>query len=411
METNYDVIVCGGGPGGVGAAVGAARAGAKVLLIEKYGFLGGGATAMLVNPFMPYVAGGVQLVKGVFQEILDRLNEKNAYKPRAYDPEAMKIETEELCLDAGVKLLYHSFLADCTVEDGKIKNIRVATKDGLKTFTAKMYVDSTGDGDLAYFAGVPTKKGRDEDGHCQPMTMNFRMANVDQSKRPPVQEMTRLYVEAKKAGKIKCPRENVLIFSTLQDDVIHFNQTRVVMHDAVDPESLTDAEIEARRQVWEIALWLIREVPGFENAYIQQTAPQIGVSASRRLMGEYVLTAEDLLSAKKFDDVIACGAYDIDIHNPTGEGTVIKRLPPGEFYNIPYRAIVPQKVDNLLIGGRSISTTHEAHSSIRIIPIVYGIGHGAGVAAALCAKAELASRELDVAKLQTELLRQGAFLG
>lgn len=242
------------------------------------------------------------------------------------------------------------------------------------------------------------------------MTMNFRMANVDQSKRPPVQEMTRLYVEAKKAGKIKCPRENVLIFSTLQDDVIHFNQTRVVMHDAVDPESLTDAEIEARRQVWEIALWLIREVPGFENAYLQQTAPQIGVRESRRVMGEYVLTAEDLLSAKKFDDVIACGAYDIDIHNPTGEGTVIKRLPPGEFYNIPYRAIVPQKVDNLLIGGRSISTTHEAHSSIRIIPIVYGIGHGAGVAAALCAKAELASRELDVAKLQTELLRQGAFL-
>lgn len=158
METNYDVIVCGGGPGGVGAAVGAARAGAKVLLIEKYGFLGGGATAMLVNPFMPYVAGGVQLVKGVFQEILDRLNEKNAYKPRAFDTEAMKIVTEELCLDAGVKLLYHSFLADCTVEDGKIKNIRVATKDGLKTFTAKMYVDSTGDGDLAYFAGVPTKK-------------------------------------------------------------------------------------------------------------------------------------------------------------------------------------------------------------------------------------------------------------
>jgi len=411
LETNFDVVVCGGGPGGIGAALGAARAGANVLLIERYGFLGGGGTAMLVNPFMWFTSGERQLVHGVFQEIIDRLTELGAYRRRAFDPEALKIAAEELCLEAGVKLLYHSFLADCQVSDNKIQSIRVATKDGLKTITAKTYVDSTGDGDLAFFAGAPTKKGRDEDGLSQPMTMNFRMANVDKTKKPPVQEMTKLYVAAKADGKIKCPREDILVFTTLQDDVVHFNQTRVVMHDAVDPESLTAAEIESRRQVWQISQWLIKEVPGFENAYLQRTAAQVGVRESRRVIGDYVLTGEELLAASRFDDVIACGSYDIDIHNPLGEGTVIKRLKPGEFYDIPYRAIVPRKIDNLLVGGRSISTTHEAHSSIRIIPIVCAIGQAAGVAAAKCANQNICTRDLDVSKLQQELLRQGATLG
>lgn len=414
MKSKYDVIVVGGGPGGIAAAVGAARTGADVLLIERYGFLGGGATAMLVNPFMTYFAGDKQIIFGVFQDMLDRLICLDAYgserTPWAFDPEAFKIVAEAMCLDAGVTLLYHAFLAQANADEGVIHSIDVATKDGLKRFEAKVFVDSTGDGDLAYFAGAETEKGREEDGFAQPMTLNFRMAGVDIDRMPPREEMTAAYIRAKQDGVISCPREDMLFFFSTQPGVVHFNQTRVVMHDAVDPVSMTKAEIEARRQAWEIAHWLIDNIPGFEHAYLQQTATQLGVRESRRVMGDYVLTAEELLSACRFDDVIACGSYPVDIHNPTGEGTVLKHLKPGAWYEIPYRCILPRGMKNLVIGGRCISTTHAAHSSIRVMPIVFAIGHAAGIAAALAAAAGTQPRQLDVRQVQAELLKQGAFL-
>ena len=415
MQLNYDVIVCGGGPGGIAAAVGAARTGAEVLLIERYGFLGGGATATLVNPFMTYFAGERQIIRGILQEIIDGLREMDAYgnlrTPWAFDTEAIKIVSERFCLDSGVDLLYHSFLAGSTVENGRITAIQVATKDGLKNFTAQIFVDSTGDGDLAFFSGTPTEKGRKEDGLAQPMTLNFRMADVDIERMPTRQEMTAAYVAAKGRGEIQCPREDILIFFATQSNVVHFNQTRVIKHDATDPVSYTDAEVEGRRQAWQISRWLIERIPGFEDAYLQQTAPQLGVRESRRVMGEYLLTVEDLLSARKFPDVIGCGSYPVDIHNPDGEGTVLRHLEPGEWYDIPYRSLVPLGLDNLLIGGRCISSTHEAHSAIRVMPIVFGIGQAAGIAAGQCAMGSIKPKDADVAVIQRELLRQGATLG
>ncbi len=415
MRRDYDVIICGGGPGGIGAAIGAARSGAKVLLVERYGFLGGGATAMLVNPFMSFTAGDHQLVQGIFQEFLEALKAMGSYgaprAPRAFDAEAFKVVAEELCIEAGVDLLYHAYLAGAEVENGHIEKIQVATKDGLKSLTAKIFVDSTGDGDLAFFAGAPIEKGRTEDGLSQPMTLNFRMAGVDLDAMPSREEFNAKYVEAKEKGLIQCPRENVLLFYSTQPDVIHFNQTRVICHDATCPISMTKAEIEGRRQAWQLSRWMIESIPGFEGAYLQQTAPQLGVRESRRVMGHHLLTAEELLSACKFQDVIACGNYSVDIHNPTGEGTIIKRVEPGKWYDIPYRSIVPLKIDNLLIGGRSISATHEAHSAIRIIPIVFAIGHGAGVAAAQASSLGVSPIELEPQAIQRELLEQGAFLG
>ncbi|NMB45043.1 MAG: FAD-dependent oxidoreductase [Firmicutes bacterium] len=414
MRTNYDVLVVGGGPGGIAAAVGAARGGADVLLIERYGFLGGGATAMLVNPFMTYYAGDKQIVLGVFQDMLDELTKMEAYgterEPWAFDTEAFKIAAERLCLEAGVELLYHVFLADAAVRDGKIQSITIATKDGLKELSAKVFVDSTGDGDLSYFAGALIEKGRKEDGLAQPMTLNFRMANVDIERIPAKREMTDAYVKAKAEGIIQCPREDILYFFAAQPGVVHFNQTRVVKHDATEPQSMTMAEIEARRQAWEIAHWMIDSIPGFEQAYLQQTAAQLGVRESRRVIGDYLLTAEELLEACKFDDVIACGSYPVDIHNPAGEGTVIKTVPSGTWYDIPYRCLTPKGLDNLLIGGRCISTTHESHSAIRVIPIVFAIGQAAGVAASLAAQTEAAARNVPDSDVQRELIRQGAFL-
>lgn len=416
-KTKFDVIVAGGGPGGIAAAVAAAREGARTLLVERYGFLGGAGTAMMVNPWMSYRAGagGQQLIFGVLQELIDRMRQMGMYghpkAPNAFDPEALKVVAEQLCREAGVQLLYHTFLAGARVEDGSIRALQLANKAGLTEFSARMYVDATGDADLAALAGASVEKGREVDGHCQPMTLNFRMADVEVDRMPKADEITRLFLEAKRRGEIDCPREDVLWFYANQPGVIHFNTTRVLLKDATDPWELTEAEIEGRRQVQELVAFLKREVSGFENAYLQTTAPQIGVRESRRVVGEYVLTADELLAACKFDDCIARGAYPVDIHNPTGSGTIIRKLQPGEWYEIPLRSLIPLRLDNLLIGGRPISATHEAHSAIRVQPIAIAIGQAAGVAAALSAREAVNPRQLDAGRVQRALERQGAHLG
>ncbi|CAG7598547.1 hypothetical protein PAESOLCIP111_00235 [Paenibacillus solanacearum] len=420
IKQSYDVIVAGGGPSGIAAAVAAARMGAKTLLVERYGFLGGAGTAMMVNPWMSYWASGganVQLIFGVLQELIDRMTAMGMYghpKQRtAFDPEALKVAAEQLCQEAGVTLLYHSFLGEARMDESgaRIEAIRFANKAGLVDFQASMYVDATGDADLAALAGAIVEKGRAVDSLSQPMTLNFRMAGVDMDRLQTRQEITALYKEAKKRGEIDCPREDVLWFYANQPGVIHFNTTRVIRKDATDPWDLTAAEIEGRRQVQQLVRFLKAEVPGFEEAYLQTTAPQIGVRESRRVVGEYMLTADELLASCRFEDVIARGAYPVDIHNPDGEGTILKHLPPGEWYDIPFRTLVPKKIQNLLIGGRPISATHEAHSAIRVQPIAMAIGQAAGTAAALCAKGGVLPRELDVRQVQKALTDQGAVLG
>ncbi|MBA2133874.1 FAD-dependent oxidoreductase [Capillibacterium thermochitinicola] len=418
MANNYDIIVSGGGPGGIAAAVSAARQGKKVLLVERYGFLGGGATAMLVNPFMTYFAGQRQIVKGIFQEVVERLTRLGAFgnsrmpvTPWAFDAEMFKLVADQLCLENRVEVLFHASVVGAKKRGKEIKALVVATKEGLKKLTATLYIDATGDGDVAYFAGAKVEKGRRQDGLCQPMTLNFQVANVDLDKMPSREEMTAKYRAAKANGLINCPREDVLFFYTTNPGVVHFNQTRVLQCDGTRAADLSMAELEGRRQCWEFFQWLKAHVPGFEFAYLQKMAPQIGVRETRRVIGEYVLTEEDLMSARKFPDVVACGSYPVDIHNPQGEGTIMRYLPEGEWYDIPYRALLPLGIDNLLIAGRSISSTHEAHSSLRVMPIVFAIGQAAGTAAALSVAAGRPPRQLDYRLLQKELLTQGAFLG
>lgn len=417
MSSNYscDVLVCGGGPGGICAAVSAARNGADTLLIERYGFLGGAATNMLVFPFMTRFAGGEQIIDGVFQEIIERLDAKGGYggpdRPYMFDTEILKIVADEICLESGVRLLFHSSLLGAETANERIDRVRIHNKSGEQTVAASMYVDATGDADLAYLSGVHCEKGRASDGLTQPMTLNFRMAGVDRNRMPDHNAITELYLKVRAEGRIDCPRNDVLQFATMRADEIHFNTTRIIRADATNAEDLTRAEIEARRQMMQIATWLKADVPGFENAFLQMSGVQIGIRESRRIVGEYVLTAEDLLSARKFEDCIARGSYPVDIHDPDGGGTVLKHLKPGESYDIPYRSLVPKKIDNLLIAGRPISSTHEAHSAIRVMPIAAAIGEAAGAAAALCVREGTTPRRLDSRQLQNVLRAQGANLG
>ncbi|MGD8240705.1 MAG: FAD-dependent oxidoreductase, partial [Armatimonadota bacterium] len=390
----YDVIVCGGGPAGIAAAVGAARLGASTLLIERYGFLGGMATAGVVHPWMTFHAEDKQLIAGVLQDIIDRLKERGAYKVSShfgnvhhcFDPEELKQVELELVLDAGVRLLLHTLIVDTIREGDCVRGVATESKSGREEHRGAIIIDATGDGDMAAGGGAEYEKGRAEDGLMQPMTLQFRMGGVDVRRMPSREEINDIYVAAKERGEIDNPRENLLWFDTTYEDQIHFNTTRVTHVDGTSGDDLTRAEIESRRQTWEVVRLLQQHVPGFERAYLLWTAPQVGVRETRRIMGDYVLTEDDVLAARKFPDAVTLGSYDIDIHNPAGTGTIIKSLPTGDYYGIPYRCLLPRGLEGLLVAGRPISTTHEAHSSVRIQAICSGTGHAAGIAAALAAK-------------------------
>jgi len=413
ITSEHDVLIVGGGTAGVAAAVAAGRNGADTLLIERYGFLGGTMTAGLINPFMTFHAGKEQIIQGIFQEIVDRLKGMTGYDEgtRAFDVEVMKIVADQMVKEAGVKLMLHTCVIDAMVQGNTIRGVEVHNKSGRQAILGKVIVDATGDGDMAVMAGAPYEKGRKEDGLTQPMTLNFRMGGVNVEKMPPRQEINRLFEEAKDKGEVTIPRENVLWFPTTRKGEIHFNTTRVIKVDGTKAEDLTYAEVEARRQMIELVNFLKRKVSGFENAHLLMSGSQIGVRETRRIIGEYMMTGEDIVEARKFTDVIARGSYPIDIHSPTGEGTVIKSPPSGASYDIPYRCLVPKTIDNLLIAGRCVSSTHEAQAAIRVIPIVVAIGQAAGTAAALAARLSVPPRRLDVSLLQKTLREQGANLG
>lgn len=416
INTQWDALVVGGGLTGVAAAVAARRQGLEVLLLEKAGFLGGAPGTMLINPFMPYstTVDGQRfaLSRGFFAELQELLREVGGYHgPGREDihEEYLKLALDRLVVREGVRVLFHATLCGVEKSGETIVALQAATKAGTLRFTARRYLDCTGDADLAVMAGCPYQLGRG-DGLCQPMTLCFRIGNVDIPVfRENRQLMQDRYKQLKAEGKIRNPRENVLVFNTLVDGMLHFNTTRVVRHNPVDPLDVTRAEMAAREQMFEIYHFLREQVPGFEHSQLVYSAGEIGVRESRKIVGEYVLTQEDLVACTKFPDRIAAGNYDI--HNPEGSGTSHYYFAPGTWYTIPYRSLLPLKASNLLVAGRCISATHEAQASIRILPIVATLGQAAGVAAAVSLRAGVAPREADVAEIQRILTREGAFIG
>ena len=412
----YDVIVLGGGFAGVAAAIASAREGAKTLLVEKGNALGGAAVNCLVNPFMPYstkIDGVVtELSQGIFTEINKRLEARNAIVRRHFLEEELKFVLNDMVLDAGVELLFHAYLCGVKKENGKLQSISVATKCGPVELEANTFVDASGDAQLAYLAGCPTVLGREPDHLCQPMTLCFRVGNVDREKflagRPAFQMA---YAEAKKAGTITNPREDVLVFKFPVPNVMHFNTTRIVKKNPTDPFDVTLAEIEARRQVEEIYEFLKQNAEGLEDSFLMSTASEIGVRESRMIVGDYVLTEDDCRAFTKFEDGIAACNYDIDIHNPEGSGTSHYYFPEGEFYTIPYRSLIPKEAENLLVAGRCISSDHGAQASYRIMPTVCSLGEAAGVAAGMACRAGVGVREINVEALKENLKNYGAFLG
>jgi hypothetical protein len=446
VAADTDVLVVGGGPAGLGAAVGAADAGARVVLAERYGFLGGNATAALVMPLMSFHTQqpqperrgvttllptdhgpGDPVVGGVLARLLERLVKAGGAIPPSlatgyvvpFDPEWFKLTALDLLDEAGVQFLFHAF-ASGVLGESNVNGVVFETKSGPVAIRAKVTIDCTGDADLAVQAGAPHEVGR-ADGLVQPMTLMFRIAQFGQAafeqyvKQNPkqwrgVHGLWDLVREATQAGVLKLPREDILFFGTPHEGEVSVNSTRVTRVNGTDVWDLSYAEWKSRQQMRQIAEFLREYVPGFEESYIVQSGVNVGVRETRRIIGDYQLTADDVLGARKFDDAIARGAYPVDIHNPTGSGTVLKRLPPGEAYDIPLRCLMPKNAEGLVVAGRCISGTHEAHSSYRVMPIVMATGQAAGVTAAIAARRGIRPRETSVREVQHELVRQGASL-
>ena len=430
MKTNYDVIVAGGGFTGVAAALAAARGGCEVLLIEETNALGGAACRALVTPFMPYFTpvnpqdGETRkmLSAGIFSELTKDLQQmaiqSHGESNRAaripmfeFSEEYLKLLLNRKMQEAGVKLLFHASVIGAVQEEGEVKSITVFSGSTTFELTASTYIDCTGDADLVALSGFPFHLGREADHLCQPMTLCFRLGDVDIPKfKADKANMQKTYKEWQAAGKIKNIRENVLVFETISDTVLHFNTTRVIKCNPTDPEAVTLAEIQAREQVWEMYQFLRECVDGCQNATLLSTAMQIGVRESRMAEGEYVLNVKDLLSCAKFEDGIAACNYDIDIHNPEGSGTSHYFFPKGEYYTIPYRCLIPKNAKNLLVAGRCISSDHEAQASYRIMPVVCTLGEAAGTAAAVAKAQGTTTRDVPVAILREALRKNGAVI-
>lgn len=424
LLSEADIAVVGGGSAGTLAAISSARRGADVLLIESQNALGGSRTVMGVDTFYGYFSPGDQalrLIGGITYEIVERLLERDAafFRPNTfgagtgitYDLEQLKVLLEEMVLEAGAKLLYHSFVPDVVMDGDRVEGVLVSNKAGLKEVKAKYVIDGSGDADIAARAGASFELAGSDDLQVQSLSTIFYMGNVENERAFSLsqRERTKLMADAEASGKYELTRIGGSIHPTPHPGFVHANLTRIPNVDATDPLALTRAEIEGRRQAHEYARFLINEHPGFEKAYLATTACYIGVRETRRLIGEHVLTGDDVISGRKFEDAIACCAAPIEDHY-SGKDVRWRYVEGDGYYQIPYRTLLPREVDNLLVAGRCLSATHDAQASARNSAQCMAMGEAAGVALAIALSQAIQPRDVDVAQLRDELLGAGVIL-
>ncbi len=457
LSADVDVLVAGGGAAGVAAAISAARSGARVLLVEKMGFLGGSATAAQVPAFCPFSDRQKAVVRGIGWEVLtEMLRRTNRPVPDPGDPkkarmdwvpidvEVLKCLYDDLCEAAGVDVLFHTFIPEVVTdscspsprigrggqggEGDRLLGAVLANKDGLGLARAKVFVDATGDADVAARAGCPFEKG-DEGGATQGMTLCFTLADGSrEAYLGYVYEtgdgyLARLVERARAAGDYDLPDASLVGLGFKSETVAGANLGHVYGHDSTDARSLSRAEVEGRRVVQKLLPFLRKYVPGQQDLFLVCTGPHIGVRESRRIVGDYRLTLEDYLACRSFPDDIARNAYFIDIHAVTSEKAARARsisddatrrhyeLPPGKSHGIPYRCLVPQGVENLLVAGRCLSADRAVQGAARVMPFCFAMGEAAGLAAALAAQGSGRTRDVDVVALRARLRAQGAWLG
>lgn len=452
MKEQYDVVVAGGGPAGAIAAIAAARMGARTIVLEQDAYLGGALTRSGIGPMATFHAGKRQIVRGVMDEFIQRLVKKGKSTGHIPDTsnyvssltnidiEAAKVELEDMLSEAGGELLYHTMIGGADTADGRIKALNICNKAGFGKIEGTVFIDATGDADVAHYAGVPCRLGRAKDGLCQPMGMKTRYCDVDiprlrQFIYDHPEEFPRLHKDisvlkntpcvttaigcynlwklAKERGEVTIPRDNVILCETATPGEVLINTNRLQGYNPTDPHDLTRAEIDGRKQALEMDCFLHKYVPGFEHAHLMFTGPCVGARSSRQIEGLYTLTEQDVLGCKRFADEVCYSAFPIDIHSPDGQGTknVMPSYPYVNYCGIPYRCMVTERFSNLIVAGRCLSATFEAQSAVRTTAIMGAMGHAAGAAAAIAVKeAPHDVRTLDIERLRETLLQQDAYL-
>jgi hypothetical protein len=452
----FDVVVCGGGTSGTAAAVSAARAGASTLLVERYGFLGGLLTAWTAEPIMTFHdPAGRAVVGGFWQELLERLVKMGgspgplraegrppwgrSSRLTPIDTEITKIALDQLVEEAGVRVVLHALVTGPVMEGDRVRGALLETRSGRLAVEGKVVVDATADGDVCVGAGVTMQKGRESDGRMMPATNHFKVVGVDTSalrrhveshpdafrwwsvldadRELPAGVETR-YVAcsgfheeiaaAVGRGELYLGRETINALPVPRPGQMELNTTRVSGVDGTDPADVTRAEMDTRKQALSVMDFARRAVPGFERAQLLQLAVGAQLRETRRLVGEYVLSKEDVVEGRKHEDVIAKGAYPIDIHDPVGSTSTWMEL--RDSYDVPFRCLLPREARHLVVSGRLTSSVHEAYASLRATPTPFATGQAAGVAAAMAAREEGDVRDVSVGGLQEELRRQGAIL-
>jgi hypothetical protein len=425
-----DVLVVGSGSAGATAAIAAARAGARTLIVERYGFLGGTSTAVL-DTFYGFFTPGARarkVVGGVPDDVVGELSRRGVCFERpntygagtgvTYHPEYLKVVWEELARAAGARILLHAWVQDAERSGDRIGAVVVATKAGLRRIEARFVIDASGDADVCARAGVPYELAGDQEP-AQTLTTTFKMCNVDWERRRTVSkaEFHARMAEAAAGGKYDLPRREgsdhptpvAGMSATIMTRVPSFERRDGVAVNATDPELLTRAEIEGRRQALEYVRFLRDCVSGYEKAQLASFGVQIGIRETRRVFGEYRLTRQDVLEARQFDDQIGlCGA-PIEEHH-AGTDTKWAYLPEGQCVGIPFRTLLPRGVENLLVAGRCFSATHDAHAAVRSMAQCMAMGQAAGEAAALCVRDRVAPGALSFAALRDRLIAGGAIL-
>ena len=442
MEKQYDVIVVGGGPAGITAALAASRANVSTLLIERYGFLGGMSSSALVYPWFTFHdLNGNQVIKGIAQEIVEKLMARGGspghlrdssgfvWSITPFDKEILKSLTLEMLSESNVDILLHSFVSEVQVVNQNIVKLKTIGKYGNSELNGKVIVDATGDADIANLSGAPFTLGRSSDGKVQAMTLIFRLGGVKTEpinkyymehpdefytpvvpvdrKNLPLTGISGFFEHWKNAPS-DIPRDRFLFFIGPRENEITVNTTRILDINPTKPDQITRAEIIGRKQVELLTVFMKESLPGFENAYLLETAAQVGVRESRRIIGQYVLNEMDVVNGTVFPDVVARCGYPIDIHMPDNANMTLIDFKTS--YCIPYRVMLPQRINNLLVTGRAVSCTHDAFASLRVTAPVMALGQAAGTAAALSIKMGVPPSNIKIEKLQSLLVENKAFL-
>ena len=410
VAADVDVLVVGGGPTGVGAALAAAGEGAKTLVLERHGMLGGMWTAGLLNPLFESRKGWL------VEQLVDRLRKMKAWQDHdhfpVFDTELMKYALEQMFVEADVDFWYHVQATDPVVVDHCVQGVIVEGKSGREAVLARTIVDCTGDGDITARAGVPFRFGREFDGLAQPMTLMFEVTDAEKIATG-TQNILKILKTAIAEENLpielpygRNPRGAPYSIPVPEHGVVAIQATHVYRYDATDTRDVTQATVEARKQVHEIFLPAMRNVPGLANLRLAQTAPSIGIRESRHFEGHYTLDADDVIGGRRFDDAVTSCAFGCDIHEIYPDDTHARRIPAKPF-EIPYRCLLPKSIKGLLFAGRSISGTHEAHASYRVTGTCMAMGQAAGLAAALAAGRGVAPDEINGRELRATLEDRG----